>query len=117
MPSSAYEAVQPGLKLFRPHPEPGLVDPRVWRTWDGPHFLIVGAVGKEKAVAEIGVEDSAVVGEPPVRHGVRIRDRAPLLSTQPTPWKGRQDQNLRLGLSRADLCDEACVAGDELGLV
>ena len=89
------------------------MDPRVWRTWDGPHVLVVGAVGKEKAVAEIGVEDGAVVGEPPVHHGVRIRDRAPLPSTQPTPRKGRQEQNLRLGLSRADLRDEACVAGDE----
>src|SRR5215468_5601418 len=112
----AYESIEPRLKLFRPRLEPGLVYPRVWRTWDGPHLLVVGAVGKEKAVTEIGVEDGAVVGEPPVRHGVRIRDRAPLLSTQPTPWKGRQDQNLRLGLSRADLRDEARVAGDELSL-
>ena len=84
-------------------PEGGLVYSRVWRTWDGPHGLVVGAIGKEKAVSEIGVEDGPVVGEPPVRRGVAIRDCAPLLSTQPTPWKGRQDQNLRLGLSRADL--------------
>src|SRR5215468_3400706 len=112
----AYESIEPRLKLFRPRLEPGLVYPRVWRTWDGPHLLVVGAIGKEKAVAEIGVEDGGVVGEPPVRHGVRIRDRAPLLSTQPTARKGRQDQNLRLGLSRADFCDEACVADDELGL-
>src|SRR4029077_21279049 len=104
------------MKLFRPRLEPGLVYPCIWRTWDGPHLLVVGAVGKEKAVAEIGVEDGAVVGESPVRYGVRIRDCAPLLSPQPTPWKGRQDQNLRLGLSRADLRDEACVAGDELRL-
>src|SRR5215831_12385729 len=106
----AYESIEPRLKLFRPRLEPGLVYPRVWRTWDGPHLLVVGAVGKEKPVAEIGVEGGAVVGEPPVRHGVRIRDRAPLLSTQPTARKGRQDQNLRLGLSRADFRDEACVA-------
>src|SRR5215813_14876669 len=86
----AYESIEPRLKLFRPRLEPGLVYPRVWRTWDGPHLLVVGAVGKEKPVAEIGVEDSTVVGEPPVRHGVRIRDRAPLLSTQPTARKGRQ---------------------------
>src|SRR5262249_59388955 len=77
---SAHEAIDPGLKFFRPHPEGGLVYSRVWRTWDGPHGLVVGAIGKKKAVAEIGVEDGAVVGEPPVRRGVRIRDRAPLLS-------------------------------------
>src|SRR5262245_27382124 len=114
--SSAYESIEPRLKLFRPRLEPGLVYPRVWRTWDGPHLLVVGAVGKEKAGAEIGVEDGGVVGEPSVHHGVRIRDRAPLLSPQPTPRKGRQDQNLRVGLSRADFRDKACVAGDELGL-
>src|SRR5215217_7192838 len=65
----AYESIEPGLKFFRPRLEPGLVYPRIWRTWDGPHLLVVGAVGKEKAVAEIGVEDGAVVGESPVRHG------------------------------------------------
>jgi hypothetical protein len=49
--------------------------------------------------ADILVEDGAVVGEPPVRHGVRIRDRAPLLSTQPTPWKGRQDEPRQIRFS------------------
>src|ERR1700704_4195808 len=113
----AYESIEPRLKLFRPRLEPGLVYPRVWRNkLNRPHLAVVRTVGPEKALAEIGVEDGAVVGEPPVRHGVRIRDRPPLLSTQPTPRKGRQEQNLRLGLSRADLRDEACVAGDKLSL-
>src|SRR5438093_1770431 len=114
--SSAHEAINPGLKLFRPYPEGRLLYSRIGGTRHRPHLAVVGAVGAEKAVAHIHVEDGFVVRELGVHQGVRLRDLPPRLSPQLAARKCGGEQNLRLRLSRTDLRDDARVACDKFAL-